>query len=77
MSGHPVRVWRLLKGAGVADFEVRTAGQVSAVHERVLALRADLRAMWEKVPVLMRPAFSADTSAIFRRLDELAEMTRG
>ena len=77
LSGRPVRVALSLKGAGVADFEVQPAGQVSAVHERVVALRADLRAMWAKVPAVVRPAFNADVSAIFSRLDDLAEMTKG
>lgn len=59
------------------DFEVKPAGQVAAVHDRVLAVRADLRALWDKVPAMVRPAFNAEASAIFRRLDELAELTKG
>ena len=77
LNGRPVRVALSLKGAGVADFEVKPAGQVSAVHERVVALRADLVALWGQVPAFVKPAFSADVSAIFGRLDELADMTKG
>lgn len=77
MGGRPVRIALSLKGWRMGDFEVKPAGQVAAVNERVVALRADLRAMWAKVPVMVRPAFSADVSAIFSRLDELADMTKG
>ena len=77
IEGRAVRIALSLKGWRVSDFEVKPAGQVSAVHERIVALRSDLRAMWGKVPAVVRPAFSADVSAIFSRLDELADMTKG
>lgn len=72
-----MRVALSLKGAGVADFEVKPAGQVSAVHERVVALRADLGALWAKVPALIKPAYNLEVFAILDRLDELVDMTKG
>lgn len=61
----------------MSDFQVVEVGKVSQVHAQVVALRADLGALWENVPAFIKPAYNADVSAILGRIDELAEMTKG
>ena len=61
----------------VADFMVEPVERAEQVRGQVRAMRADLLALWEKVPAVFRPAVQGKADAVFSRLETLEKLTGG